>query len=78
MFLVGEVDLDVIEKANRFYSNYNPSRLRKKETMMEGNAWLIFSFVYIHFIGYGYKLDSINNFLSYHNLINNSKPIWYM
>ena len=35
MFLVGEVDYDVIEKANRFYSNYmtNTTRLRRKETL---------------------------------------------
>lgn len=32
MFLVGDIDYDVIEKSNRFYSNYvgNTSRLRKK------------------------------------------------
>lgn len=32
MFLVGLIDYDVIEKSNRFYSNYigNQSRLRKK------------------------------------------------
>lgn len=37
MFLVGEVDYDVIEKSNRFYSNYvgNTSRLRKKDTLLE-------------------------------------------
>ena len=40
MFLVGEVDYDVIEKSNRFYSNYvgNTSRLRKKDTLLESYA----------------------------------------
>lgn len=38
MFLVGEVDYDVIEKANRFYSNSvvgNTSRMKRKDTLME-------------------------------------------
>jgi len=36
MFLVGEIDYDVIEKSNRFYSNYagGTSRLRKKDTLL--------------------------------------------
>lgn len=40
MFLVGEVDYDVIEKSNRFYSNYvsNTSRLKKKDTLMDSSA----------------------------------------
>lgn len=35
MFLIGDVDYDIIEKSNRFYSNYvgNTSRLRKKDTL---------------------------------------------
>jgi hypothetical protein len=40
MFLVGEVDYDVIEKSNRFYSNYvsNASRLKKKDTLIDSYA----------------------------------------
>ena len=40
MFLVGEVDYDVIEKSNRFYSNYmsNTSRMKRKDTLLESYA----------------------------------------
>ncbi len=36
MFLIGDIDYYVIEKSNRFYSNYvgNTSRLRKKDTII--------------------------------------------
>ena len=40
MFLVGEVDFDVIEKANRFYSTYvgSTTRQKKKDNLIESEA----------------------------------------